>query len=80
MSIGERLKQIRGNLPQEEFGKIFGVYKGTVANYEKGARTPDVEYLNKVLQHFSDINPTWLLTGQGQAKIEKINGDPTSAC
>jgi transcriptional regulator with XRE-family HTH domain len=58
---------------QEEFGKLFGVYKGTVANYEKGTRKPDAEYLNKILQYFPDINPSWLLTGQGQMKLEMTN-------
>lgn len=50
---------------QEEFAALFGVCKGTVANYEKGVRFPDAEYLTKVLQHFADINPSWLLLGEG---------------
>lgn len=58
---------------QEDFGKLFGVYKGTVANYEKGIRKPDSDYLNNVLQHYPEINPTWLLTGQGPMKLEKTD-------
>jgi transcriptional regulator with XRE-family HTH domain len=76
MSIGERLKEIRGKMLQEDFGKLFGVYKGTVANYEKGIRKPDSEYLNNVLQHFPEINPTWLLTGHGQMRQEKSEDQP----
>lgn len=71
MAIGDRLKEIRGKILQEEFGRIFGVYKGTVANYERGTRKPDSEYLNKILEYFPDINPSWLLTGQGPKRQEK---------
>lgn len=78
MAIGDRLKEIRGKLLQEEFGRIFGVYKGTVANYERGTRKPDSEYLNKILEYFPDINPTWLLTGQGPKRQEKTGVQPAT--
>ena len=73
MSIGERLRLIRSSMSQDEFGKMLGVYKGTVANYEKGARTPDTDHINKILQHFTDINPVWLLTGEGAMRSEKVS-------
>lgn len=64
MTIGERLKQVRGGMPQDEMAKALGVHKNTVANYEKGERVPDAQYLVKVLQVLPDVDAGWLLTGQ----------------
>lgn len=65
MSIGERLKSIREPTSREAFCEIVGVSKNTIVNYEKGSRTPDAEFLNRIVSLHPEINPAWLLTGEG---------------
>jgi len=67
-SVGARLEYVRGNYGIGEFALILGVHRNTYKNYEKNSRLPDAETL---LALFSNgINPTWILTGHGEVKIE----------
>jgi phage repressor protein C with HTH and peptisase S24 domain len=68
MTIGERLKQVRGAMSQDEMAKALGVHKNTVANYEKGDRVPDAEYLMKVVEKIEGVDAGWLLTGKEPAR------------
>lgn len=68
MDISKRLKTVRGKLNQEEFAKAVGVSKMTVGRWERGERAPDFENLHKILELFPDINPGWLLSGEGAMK------------
>lgn len=65
MEIGERVKAIRGAMSLDELAQDLGVHKNTLGNYEKGLRVPDAVFLNKLLEVFPEIDPEWLLTGQG---------------
>jgi transcriptional regulator with XRE-family HTH domain len=69
MSIGERLKIIRGEMTQFEFAEQLSVHPNTVARYERGERSPDSEYIDGIYKRFS-VNPRWLLTGKGQMRID----------
>jgi phage repressor protein C with HTH and peptisase S24 domain len=60
-------------MQQAELADKLGIHKNTMANYERGERFPDVNILLKILEVFSDINPSWLLTGTGP----KIRTEPT---
>lgn len=71
MTIGERIKELRGTIPQDEFSKRIEVHKNTVGRWERGERSPDSADLNKILTTFPDINPTWLLTGEGEIRRGK---------
>ncbi|MBE2888987.1 helix-turn-helix domain-containing protein [Geobacter anodireducens] len=59
---------------QEEFAKILDVHKNTVVRFESEKGKPNIEELNKVLTAFPDINPTWLLTGEGPMKRGDTSG------
>ncbi len=50
---------------QEDFAKILDVHKNTLVRFETGKGKPNIEELNLVLAAFPNINPTWLLTGEG---------------
>lgn len=65
MTLGERLKSVRDLMPQDDLSKFLDVHKNTLANYEKGSRIPDADFLNKFLAMFPEIDPGWLLTGEG---------------
>jgi len=64
MSIGDRLKALRGDSSQGDFSQRIGFHKNTVGKYERGERTPDVDFLRTVCERLS-VSPDWLLWGQG---------------
>lgn len=55
MFIGYRLKVLRKqyHLSQIELGKLLGVSKVSVSNYEKGTRTPSMKTLLLILKIFN---------------------------
>jgi len=73
MGIGERIKKIRisKNLSQHEFGIRVGLSSGAISDIEKGIRGQKKgighEALVKISKVFN-IDPTWLLTGEGKHK------------
>ena len=68
MDIGARIRYLRKDVfkgSREDFAKRLGVASITIGRWERGERTPDVNDLGKLLSAFPDINPSWLLTGNG---------------
>lgn len=64
--IGLRLRSVRGNLSQREFGDRLATSSGRVSEIEKGKTVPGGDFLLRLNQEFgTDI--TWLLTGQHAA-------------
>ena len=55
MFIGYRLKLLRKqyHLSQIELGRLLGVSKVSVSNYEKGTRTPSMKTLLMILRIFN---------------------------
>ena len=64
MTIGERLKLVRGTASQDEFSKRLGVSKAAVGAYERNAQMPGSAFIIAVCERY-DIEPRWLLTGRG---------------
>lgn len=54
MIVGNKLKELRisKGLTQNTFAKKFFVKENTISNYEKGVRTPSVEFLMQVCKEF----------------------------
>jgi len=63
--VGDRIRELRGEMQQAELADKLSIHKNTMANYERGDRFPDVKILLKILEVFPDTNPAWLLTGEG---------------
>ncbi|MCB1470843.1 MAG: helix-turn-helix domain-containing protein [Rhizobiaceae bacterium] len=61
--IGERLKSLHPGVSRLQFAKELGVSDSTLGNYERGDRTPDVEFLVRLRERFG-IDIHWLLTGE----------------
>lgn len=61
-SISERLKTLRGDMNQSEFGEQFGLSQRTVSRYETGGGTPDIETVNLISAKFG-VTPQWLAFG-----------------
>jgi transcriptional regulator with XRE-family HTH domain len=61
LGTGKRIRQIRGDLTQTEFGKLFGVKGNTVSRWEDG-RLSDDETLKKIAD-YGEVTVKWLLRG-----------------
>jgi hypothetical protein len=68
-TINQRLKFLVNQigLSSRAFSEIIGESPTNTHNYI-GARQaePRASYLAKVLSHFSDVNPSWLMLGEGE--------------
>ena len=58
-----------------QFASIIGVNKSTIYNITSGRiATLTAEHKKKIVEAFPDINPVWVLSGNGDMNIH-INGD-----
>ena len=62
VSIGQRLREVRGGMSQSEFAEVLGVHQNTIANYETGKRLPDAAVISTLFNKMQ-VDPTWLITG-----------------
>jgi transcriptional regulator with XRE-family HTH domain len=74
MTLGNRIKAIRGNISREKFAPQTSISKTTLVNYESDIRDPGAGYLYKLLELYPDVNPTWLLTGEGNMERDADRG------
>lgn len=79
MTLGERIKRLRAERPQgeqsrEAFAAALAVSKNTIVNYENDSRVPDAIFLNNIIELDPSINPSWLLTGEGEMRrVVRLN-------
>lgn len=52
MSVGERLRTLRGERTQEEISKELGITKSSYAMYERGERTPRDEVKVRISKYY----------------------------
>ena len=64
-SLAERLRRVRGNIPQIEIAQRLGIHKSSWGRYERGDSEPSGSDLEKVCTVFG-ISPEWLLLGTGE--------------
>jgi transcriptional regulator with XRE-family HTH domain len=78
VTIGDRIKQIRGVITRDEFANRLEIHRNTLANYETGSRAPDLNFIEKLLSIHTEIAAGWLLTGEGPVLKEDVSKiDPT---
>ena len=67
--IGVRIKKLRSRLKlsQSDFAQKSGISYGGVAEIETGKRSLTVKTIMRICKAF-DVDPTWLLTGEGKHK------------
>jgi transcriptional regulator with XRE-family HTH domain len=72
MTLGERLRLVRGAESQKAFAAALGVHENTVSNAER-RNSATQDYLQR-LAEVRNINLHWLLTGHGAMRMEEPEG------
>lgn len=63
-TLGQRLREVRGNLTQTQFGKTLGITQAVVSSMETDRTCPTLHHLILLRKVYkTDIN--WLITGSG---------------
>jgi transcriptional regulator with XRE-family HTH domain len=58
------------NLSAAEFASRIGVQRSSMSHILSGRNKPSLDFMEKTLAAFPDINAGWLITGNGDWKIE----------
>lgn len=76
METGDRVKQARAflKMTQEAFGKVAGVSKAAVSQWENGITTPQRDALLNLYRK-RNISPEWITSGRG----EMLGTEPADA-
>ncbi len=63
----ERINKIleKYNLSSAQFAENIGVQRSSISHIISGRNKPSYDFIVKIIEHFSDLNPEWLLTGKG---------------
>jgi transcriptional regulator with XRE-family HTH domain len=64
-------------MSQKEFADHLGVHKNTWARYERGERSVDADVL--IALRARDVNPNWVLTGEGPKMLSELEPAEPSA-
>lgn len=75
-TINERIKLVMSDLGynNNSFAKALGVNPTVTFNITGGRENnPSYEFLQKLIFTFDNINPTWLLKGEGDMHIDSSN-------
>lgn len=59
-TLGDKLKQLRNELTQEELAAILRVDRSTLASWEINRREPDIATLCRIASHF-EVSIDWLV-------------------
>lgn len=71
MSVGQRLKELRGGMSQIDFAKQFGVTSSTISGIEAGKSIPSVELATRICEMYN-CSLDWLLRGIGEKETAKV--------
>jgi len=69
MKINERIKKIREDFCDDNnarFAEIMEENPNTTSNWVSDNRNIGKSIIDKIINRFSDVNPTWLITGEGE--------------
>ena len=70
--IKDRVLQLinREKLSSSKFAEIIGVQRSSISHIISGRNKPSLDFIQKVLEKFSSLNPNWLITGNGGMYFE----------
>lgn len=73
-TLAERLKIVRGKIPQAEFADIVGIHKSSWGRFERGETEPSGSDLIKICS-VCGVFPAWLLLGEGPVFSRESKGE-----
>ena len=53
------------NLSPSSFADKLGVQRSSISHLLSGRNKPGFDFLSRVIQHFTDLNIEWFITGRG---------------
>lgn len=64
--MSERLQLIikANKLSASEFADTIGVNRASLSHVLSGRNKPSMDFLSKIIEHFPNVNASWLLTGE----------------
>lgn len=69
MTLGERLKLVRGTTSQKAFAVELGIHENSVSNAERRNSATQEQLLR--IAEVRNINLHWLLTGRGAMRLDE---------
>ncbi len=64
VAIGQRIRELRGDVSQDDFGPWLGISQSQLSKIELGKLPPSIEVLLQLRKRFN--RPIdWILTGEG---------------
>lgn len=70
-TIGDRIAYIRGSRSQAAFALEIGAHKNSIGNYERGDRTPDADFLRRIID--AGYSANWVITGEGPMLLKDLD-------
>jgi transcriptional regulator with XRE-family HTH domain len=75
MSIGERIKQLRGTKSREVFGREFDKNRNTIQRYENDTNPPDGAFIAELCRSYK-VSTDWLIYGkEGDSLVGLLLGE-----
>jgi transcriptional regulator with XRE-family HTH domain len=77
-TIGDRVKWLieQKGLSQNKLASILGISGASVSAIIKGRNNPDFKFIQNILKHYQNLNPDWLIHGEGSVyKTENLGDD-----
>ena len=62
-AIGSRIRELRGEMLQEELAEYLGISQGQLSKVERGKLGPTAEVLLRLVEKFGK-SADWMLTGK----------------
>ena len=63
------------NMNSTQFAEAIGIQRAAMSHLTTGRNKPSADIITKVIKRFNTINPIWLLTGEGNMRINPVNGN-----
>ena len=75
MSLGERLKRLRGHESRKSLADKLGIDQATIVNYENGKRLPNSEFIARLCRLYN-VTTDWLIYG---STLKELHQTPLSS-
>ena len=59
------------NLSPAQFADLIGVQRSSISHLISGRNKPSLEFIQKILKTFPEINTDWMLSGKGSVMNEE---------